>query len=67
MFLVVVQEEFLKRNGRKQKIEETELKENYCSKYIHGNDKGDCVTKYEMPLDSFVCENGEMFEEYIEA
>lgn len=45
---------------------EAELKENYCSKCIHSDGKGNCATKYEMPFGSFVCENGEMFEEYEE-
>ena len=40
-----------------------ELKEKYCSKCIHGDSEGNCVTKYEMPFDLFICDNGEMFEE----
>lgn len=45
------------------KMDEAELKENYCSSCIHSDGKGNCITKYEAPFDSFVCDNGEMFEE----
>lgn len=43
-----------------------ELRKVYCSRCIHSDGNGHCITKYEAPSLSFVCDNGEMFEEYEE-
>ncbi|MBQ2396735.1 MAG: hypothetical protein II304_06770 [Bacteroidales bacterium] len=41
-----------------------ELRKVYCNRCIHSDGNGRCITKYEAPSLSFVCDNGEMFEEY---
>lgn len=40
-----------------------ELKEKYCSKCANSDEKLNCISKQEAPFDSFICDNGEMFEE----
>lgn len=35
-----------------------------CKKCIHGNENGDCITKEELPFDSFICRQNEYFELY---
>lgn len=42
---------------------EEELKQNYCSRCVNSDCNLDCIAKQEMLFDSFICDNGEMFEE----
>lgn len=43
-----------------------EYKEKHCKKCINGDGDGNCIAKEEAPFDSFICENGEMFDPYEE-
>ena len=42
---------------------EEELKTKYCCRCVNSDCNFDCIAKYEAPFDSFICDNGEMFEE----
>ena len=62
--------------NKKLEKENAELKEQvaklsdenrgYCKKCINGDGDGNCIAKEEAPFDSFICENGEMFDPYEE-
>lgn len=43
-----------------------EQKKNMCPKCINSDGDCHCITKEEAPFDTFICENGEMFEPYEE-
>lgn len=45
---------------------EEELKEKYCSRCASSDCDLNCISKQEASYGSFVCNNGEMFEEYEE-
>lgn len=45
---------------------EEELKQKYCCRCINSDCDCNCIAKQETPFDSFICDNGEMFEEYHE-
>lgn len=34
-----------------------------CRRCIHGDGEGSCITKQEMPFNSFICNNNESFEQ----
>lgn len=40
-----------------------ELKTKYCCRCVNSDCNFDCIAKQEAPFDSFICDNGEMFEE----
>ena len=42
---------------------EDALKEKYCCKCVNSDSDCNCVAKQEYPFDTFICDNGEMFEE----
>lgn len=46
-----------------KKLTEEELKSTYCYRCIHSDQYCHCITKEQAPFNSFVCDNGEMFEE----
>ena len=43
---------------------EEELKTKYCCRCVNSDEKFNCIAKQEAPFDSFICDNGEMFEYY---
>ena len=43
---------------------EEELKQKYCCRCVNSDEKFNCIAKQEAPFDSFICDNGEMFEDY---
>lgn len=45
---------------------EEELKEKYCSRCANSDCELACIAKQEAPFNDFICNNGEMFEEYKE-
>lgn len=56
----------LEKSGYKVevKMEKAELKEKYCCRCVNADCDCNCIAKYEAPFGSFICDNGEMFEEY---
>lgn len=42
---------------------EQELKATYCCRCVNSDCNFDCIAKQEAPFDTFICDNGEMFEE----
>lgn len=44
----------------------SEQKKNMCPKCINSDGDCHCIAKEEAPFDTFICENGEMFEPYEE-
>lgn len=40
----------------------SEWKKNMCPKCINSDGDCHCIAKEEAPFDTFICENGEMFE-----
>lgn len=47
-------------------MSEEELKEKYCSRCGNSDCDLKCIAKQEAPYGNFICNNGEMFEEYEE-
>lgn len=47
-------------------MSEEQLKEEYCCRCVNSDCNCNCIAKQEALYDSFVCNNGEMFEEYLE-
>lgn len=41
---------------------EEELREKYCCNCVNSDCNLNCIAKQEAPFDSFICNNGEMFE-----
>ena len=41
-----------------------ELKQKYCCRCVNSDEKFNCIAKQEAPFDTFICDNGEMYEEY---
>lgn len=48
------------------RMSEEELKEKYCSRCANSDCDLNCIAKQEAPFGDFICNNGEMFEEYEE-
>lgn len=41
-----------------------ELKTKYCYRCVNSDCNFDCIAKQEASFDTFICDNGEMFEDY---